>query len=213
MTVVGLTGLAGAGKSTVAKYLVETYDYNLVSFAGPLKKMMRTLDPYIGLEYVRWYQFWKRPKMLRLSDLLAIMSEAEIKTSRYGAEYRRLLQSLGTDCIRAVDPDFWVNAAVAQVADPHKNFVFDDVRFPNEAKAIKEMNPDGLWNVNRLGLSSVGGHISEQHAGHLGETIVLHNNTKIEELYASLDDLIKSNPKMDLFEQSMNAIKHFAKGR
>lgn len=189
MTVVGLTGLAGAGKSTVAKYLVEEYDYNLVSFAGPLKKMMRTLDPYIGLEHVRWWQFWKRPKMLRLSDLLAVMSEGEIKTSRYGAEYRRLLQSLGTDCVRAVDPDFWVKAAKAQMTDPNGKYVFDDVRFPNEAEAIKEMNQYGLWNVNRPGLKA-GEHISEKYAGQLGESVMIDNQElELKETYATLDYL------------------------
>jgi hypothetical protein len=187
VTVVGLTGLAGAGKSTVAKYLVETYEYNLVSFAGPLKKMMRTLDPYIGLERVRWWQFWKQPKMLRLSDLLAVMSEGEIKTSQYGAEYRRLLQSLGTDCIRAVDPDFWVNAALAQVTDPDKKFVFDDVRFPNEAAAIKEINWNGLWNVDRPGIKA-GEHISEKYAGQLGESVII-DNQDLMETYATLDYL------------------------
>jgi hypothetical protein len=182
--VIGLTGLAGSGKSTIAKYLVEEHGYKLLSFAGPLKKMMRTLDPYIVPSPVAGVG---DDTPLRLSDLLAVMDEGQIKTSSAGVEYRRLLQTLGTDCVRAVDPDFWVNAAVAQMTDPNGKYVFDDVRFPNEAEVIRGISPMGLWNVNRLGLSSVGGHISEQHAGNMDESVYIINDD-LEMLYTKVDN-------------------------
>lgn len=208
--VIGLTGLAGSGKSTIAKYLVDVHGYTLLSFAGPLKKMHRTLDPYMGMEVTRWFEFWKQPKQLRLSDLLSTMTEGEIKKSTYGPEYRRLLQTLGTDCVRAVEPDFWVNAAIAQMTDPNGKYVFDDVRFPNEAEVLRGLNPMGLWNVQRLGLSAVGGHISEQHAGNMGESVVIHN-THIDTLYPQVDKHLMSDPStlVDIYAKTRSAIKHF----
>lgn len=176
MKVVGLTGVAGSGKSTVADYLVEAHGFTRLSFAAPLKKMLRTLNPIIditdnegGSEYGE----------VRVGELFMLgWTEAQIKEDpNMGDEYRRLIQVLGTDCIRAVDEDFWVNAAVAQMADEDGKYVFDDVRFPNEAETIRGYGVRGLWNIMRPGYGAVNGHASEQHAGSMGEYIVLLNNS------------------------------------
>ena len=97
MKLIGLTGFAGSGKSTVAQYLVEQHGFTRLSFAAPLKKMLRTLDPQI--------MAGNGAAVRRLSDLWDAYEgkEQEVKNSAYGHEYRRLLQVLGTDCIRAVD--------------------------------------------------------------------------------------------------------------
>lgn len=172
MQVIGLTGYAGAGKSTVADYLVEAHGFTRLSFAAPLKKMLRTLDPYIVPSPVAGFG---DDQPLRLSDLLSVMTENEIKAGSAGDEYRRLLQVLGTDCIRAVDENFWVNAAIKQMSDPDGKYVFDDVRFPNEATAIYMVSPLGLWHIERPGFSAVNGHISEQYAGKMGESLTIYN--------------------------------------
>lgn len=179
MNVVGLTGWAGSGKSTVANYLVEEHGFTRLSFAAPLKKMLRTLDPVLG-------------NGLRLSDLLkSRWTEQEIKDSVYGPEYRRLLQVLGTDCIRAVDEQFWVRAAVAQMEDENGKYVFDDVRFPNEALAITgHGNPWGLWNIERPGYEAVNGHASEQWAGKMNERILLLNHHDQEWLHDQIDNAV-----------------------
>lgn len=168
MQVIGLTGYAGSGKSTVANYLVEAHGFTRLSFAAPLKKMLRTLDPIVGAT--------ASGKPVRLEIAALGRTEQGLKESHYGDEYRRLLQVLGTDCIRAVDQDFWVNAAVKQMTDPDGKYVFDDVRFPNEADTIKHYNYWGLWNVTRPGYVAVNGHASEQHAGNMGEGLTIYNN-------------------------------------
>jgi hypothetical protein len=66
-------------------------------------------------------------------------------------------------------------------------YVFDDVRFPNEAEVISEFNPFGLWNVTRPGYEAVNGHTSEQWAGNMGERIWLHNGLDIEGLHDQID--------------------------
>jgi hypothetical protein len=198
MTVIGLTGIAGSGKSTVAKYLVEEHGYTLLSFAAPLKKMMRTLNPYIAPSPVAGLEDGNDPtrpnpndEPLRLGDLLSVMTEAEIKTSSAGKEYRRLLQTLGTDCVRAVDPEFWVHAAAAQMTDSKGKYVFDDVRFPNEAAMIRRVSPTGLWNVQRPSQEIVGGdHISEKHAGYMNESVWIVND-ELDRLYSQVDVYLK----------------------
>jgi hypothetical protein len=61
---------------------------------------------------------------------------------------RELLQKVGTDAMRdVIHPDVWVNALMKDYRDkvdfdkslpPNKNWLITDVRFPNEAKAIKD---------------------------------------------------------------------------
>lgn len=196
MTIIGLTGYAQSGKSTIANYLVEQHGFTRLSFAAPLKKMLRTLDPIMGRPPVFW-----GPDMgdFNLSDLWhyaekteqltegEVKAEQWIKDSPWGDEYRRLLQVLGTDCIRAEQEDFWIRAAFKQIEDFNGNYVFDDCRFPNEAEMILSLSPEGLWNINRPGVEAVNGHASEAHAGNMGETLFLTNDRTVEMLYTDVD--------------------------
>lgn len=198
MIVIGLTGFAGAGKSTVANYLVEQHGFTRLSFAAPLKKMLRTLDPVMGPPP----KFHHYDLKFRLSDLWALAErmckdfpelspEQWIKDGPWGDEYRRLLQVLGTDCIRAVDGDFWVKAATKQITQQHGKYVFDDVRFPNEAEVIKDFNPMGLWTVGRNALHA-GDHPSEKHAGKMGEQVWLWNTIgNYEYLHDQIDNAVE----------------------
>lgn len=182
MKLIGLTGVAGAGKSTVAQYLVEQHGFTRLSFAAPLKKMLRTLNPVMLTQYCEEYT---------LNDVFNTHgNETAVKASPAGPEYRRLLQVLGTDCIRAVDEDFWVRAALAQMTDPDGSYVFDDVRFPNEARVIEERSPMGLWHIERLGHSAVNGHSSEAHAGNMGERIWLLNGRRREYMFEQTDEAL-----------------------
>jgi hypothetical protein len=55
---------------------------------------------------------------------------------------RALLQFLGTDYFRAIDPDYWVNRFVEDATlgfGDTTNVVNDDCRFPNEKLAIKRL--------------------------------------------------------------------------
>ena len=180
--IIGLTGLAGAGKSTVANHLVEKHGFERVSFAGPLKKMLRTLNPILSVtdnEGGDEYGLTRAGEIFELG-----WTENAVKEDpEMGPEYRRLMQVLGTECIRAVDPDFWTKAARAML-EPGKDYVFDDVRFPNEAEVVTELNPDCLWNIVRPGTEQSNGHASEQWAGKLGERFHIINDYSLEDLYA-----------------------------
>jgi hypothetical protein len=203
MQVIGLTGYAGSGKSTVAQYLVEHHGFTRLSFAAPLKKMLRTLNPIMGLPPIFWNKsmgdfrlsdLWKLAEQTERNTEGGIKAEVWIKEGPWGDEYRRLLQVLGTDCIRAVDENFWVNAAIKQMTHTEGKYVFDDCRFPNEAEVISHYNEFGLWYVERPGIHAVNGHDSEKWAGKMGEAYQIINDTDLERLHYEiewhLDDML-----------------------
>lgn len=194
MNVIGLTGFAEVGKSTVASYLVKEHGFTRLSFAAPLKKMLRTLNPVMGASLTSsgslYNQSLVKARPVHLDEVFRVNYEDElaVKASKYGPEYRRLLQALGTDCIRSMDETFWVNAALAQMTDKDASYVFDDCRFPNEAAVIKDLNLYGLWNVTRPGSEpEFRNHVSEQWAGKMGEKVWLHNGYGLQELQDQID--------------------------
>lgn len=195
MIVIGLSGYARVGKDTVADILVSGYGFEKRSFAAPLKEMLRKLDPMLGSSYRRVGEDGYSSALMgewRLSDLLEEgLSEDEIK-AQY-PEYRRLLQVLGTDCVRAIDDDFWIKVARHSMTDPNGKYVFTDVHFPNEANMIYGIgnfkgDTTDVWQVTRptVGLPE-GSHISEQWAGRMGETVEIINNSDLKTLKDTVD--------------------------
>tara|TARA_R110000824_G_scaffold39493_4_gene119413 strand:+ start:72 stop:698 length:627 start_codon:yes stop_codon:yes gene_type:complete len=127
--IVGLLGLAGSGKGTVADYMVNEFGYEKQSFASPIKDITSTL---FG---------WDRALL-----------EGDTKESREFREKqqgkyipRDVLQKIGTECFRdAFNPDFWIDALESRV-DTSKNIVIADVRFKNEMDWILSKQGKLLW--------------------------------------------------------------------
>jgi hypothetical protein len=72
---------------------------------------------------------------------------------------RVLLQRFGSDVGREMfGEDFWVEQAFRGLSD--ESYVFTDVRFPNEADAIRGRG-GVVWNVVRPGVGVANGHVSE----------------------------------------------------
>ena len=126
--VVGLAGLAGSGKGTVAAHLEKAYGFAEFGFSWPLKKLCA--DEY------GW-------NMTRLNDDPAYKEEqAPGLPPRWTR--RRVLQHIGTEGFRAVDPDHWTKRAAEAVADllAHpdvRGVVLSDVRFPNEVELVRRV--------------------------------------------------------------------------
>lgn len=203
---VGLTGLARSGKTTAAEYLHNKYGFTIVSMADPLKEMAKKLDPIIGVQdMIDLHGDVLGGNPVHLSSFLDddgnfLEEYPEDWVKENFPEYRRVLQKLGTDCIRSHDQDFWIKAFWDTVSDLHyetDRIVVPDVRFPNEARAIKTgmLAAAGMSRVlayvDREGLER-GAHASEQHAGRMGENVILDNNGSLVELAEQLDLMVRS---------------------
>lgn len=88
---------------------------------------------------------------------------------------REFLQYFGTEVGRNIDRDLWVKSLMYSYGRDKENYwVIPDVRFPNEAEAIR--NAGGvLWKIEREG-SGAGNHISEKLIDSIGVDIVIENN-------------------------------------
>ncbi len=112
--IIAISGRLRSGKSTLARVIARqstTRESSLVPFAAPLKE---------AAYYIGW-------------------------DGKKDVKGRRLLQLLGTEVGReCIDPDIWVkkwkalSLRLLEEVNGHRVVLVDDLRFPNEAKAILE---------------------------------------------------------------------------
>jgi len=129
MTVIGLTGLAGSGKSTVAQMLADHHGFTAVAVADAMREALLDFDPFVD-------------NRTRLSTIVQRLGWDHAK--RAFPEIRRMLQVFGTDVVRKRDASFWVQQmerAIMEHEPPLRRIVVSDVRFDNEA----------LWVTRRSG--------------------------------------------------------------
>lgn len=115
-------GVAGAGKSALARVLARDYGYAVVKFADPLKEMLRVLG--LGDRELE-------------GDRKSVPSELLC-----GHTPRWAMQRLGTEWGRMkIGESLWVDAWRRRVAalPAGARIVVDDCRFPNELEAAREM--------------------------------------------------------------------------
>jgi hypothetical protein len=92
-------------------------------------------------------------------------------------EARRLLQDLGVGARKTFGDMFWVQQALRQVHF-EGNYVITDVRYPNEAKAIRQYDDAQIWRIKRTGIEAVNSHESESAMdGEKVDQIFLNNGT------------------------------------
>ena len=152
---IGLAGYARSGKDTVAQMITE-YEFEQRSFAAPLKECLAALNPIVEADEVIVGPDGYVPVPRRISGSLR---EGGWELAKTNPEVRSLLQRLGTEAGRNVlGQNIWVDALFNQPSNGR--IVISDVRFPNEAAAIKARG--GLvWRVIRPGYGPVNNHPSE----------------------------------------------------
>lgn len=168
--IIGLSGKAGAGKSTVAKYLEKQHNFQRIRFADTIKNM------------------------LRVAGLSDAHIEGDLKEKPCellcGKTPRQAMQSLGSEWGRhMIGEDFWVRLWAARAAQ-YPLVVVEDVRFDNEAATIRNLGGiiiqiECPWS----GSASGGGHASE--VGVVPDFVV-HNDQKddVGPLHAQVLDVL-----------------------
>ncbi len=170
----GISGKRGVGKTTLANYLVRHHGFVKVSLAGPIREIAQTLLPFERTDFTD-------------------PNRKEKPWGEYEWTPRDFLLHLG-EFMRYHVPDYWLNIALDQCSKPGVHYVFDDMRFPNEAEAIKKTGGK-LIRLNRQEkLNPYGKNLdiaSETALDDYKFDFVIDDcrNTKLSELYTQGDVL------------------------
>lgn len=165
--VLGLAGRMRSGKTELAK-VCENYGYEKLYFALPLKRLCAELLDISIDELNRLKADREEIGVMIGEDLCRIISEETeipldiVKRTCEGVvikDVRHMLQFIGTDLIRKYNTNWHVDR-IREMIDRNKNYVIDDVRFPNEKALIEELGGD-CWFVIRTTLDNISNHESE----------------------------------------------------
>ena len=183
---IGICGLIGSGKDTVAERLVTHHGYKRDSFAKSLKDAVSSMFN------------WDR-KMLEgdTKESRAWREQPdEFWSKKFGKEVtpRWVLQYFGTEVMRQNMYDaIWIDSVINRYKGD--NTVISDTRFMNEIKTIRENN--GVIILVKRGelpsqewMTSNGRHKSEWDWMSSAFDYTIENNGTLDDLNDSVDDII-----------------------
>lgn len=167
--IIGLCGFAQTGKDTLANELVARLGFERRAFADTLRNVLYELNPIV---------YGDGPgNVERVQDLVDAWGYERAKIEH--PEIRALLQRLGTEAGRKyIAEDIWSRVVFENAHGPR--LVIPDVRFPNEAKAIKDRGGI-IVRVTREGYTPINAHVSE--IAYTDQDYLLENNGTPEELF------------------------------
>lgn len=140
--IIGICGLIGSGKGTVADILVETHSFQKLSFADALKDGVASMFN------------WPRHMLEGDTDESRAWREQEdpFWSQEMGRTVtpRLVLQLIGTEAMRVGFFDgVWVSIVKQKIVrNPNTNWVLPDTRFPNEIAMLQSIGGQ-VWRVKR----------------------------------------------------------------
>jgi hypothetical protein len=208
--IIGVCGLIGAGKDTIADYLTNFHGFRRESFANSLKDAVSAV---FG---------WDRT-MLEGRTTQAREWREQVDpwwAERLGIPHltpRWILQNWGTEvCRKSFHDDIWIASLENRLRSSTDDVVISDCRFPNEIKAIKAAagrvvrvvrgaeperydaavsynrgpNGNSTWSLSGRKLEQSGVHASETAWIGTQFDMVLDNNGTLDDLYQQVKKLV-----------------------
>jgi len=167
---IGIKGPKGHGKSAAASALVED-GFICRPFAKPLKQVVKIV---YGLT----------------DEEMEDTALKETPLSRYPfLTPRHILQYVGTEMFRNFIGDTWVRAFEREAAkelDEGYSIVVPDLRFPNEAEAIRSLGGMIIEVYDPRKPTPLDQHPSETLSKSIEADVLIRNDMALEDLYRSI---------------------------
>ena len=171
--IIGFTGLKGSGKTTASLHIQKEYGFKNNNFKDALVAEMLDRMPKVLLELKTLYD-------MNINELF----------SQKPPIMRALMHNYGTELRRGDDPDYWVRRWAENLHD--SNYVVDDVRFLNEAHAIRDRQGVIIRIVRHDQDDSNDQHVSEQEQNQIKADFTIYASTgNHTSLYKQIDDVIQ----------------------
>lgn len=177
--IIGFGYRAQSGKDTAADFLVKNYGFTKRSFASSLKEAAQII---FGLTDEQLHTMEGKERVDPFWEV----------TSRY------ILQRFGTECLRnGYSQDVWVKSLHRHIMQRREqvHWVIPDVRFPNEAQAIKEWGGAAV-HIQRPGFDELGHNVGIK--GHASETAM--------DTYDGWDHTIVNGGSVQVLEERLSKL-------
>lgn len=204
LNLVGITGLKQSGKNTAAEALVESLGFTPDAFADDLKAIIYDTEgiwvrvPATVLSSNPRRPMYKPEQFLpyqEVVDRLGIDNAKELVP-----DVRRILQTFGTEGMRnRFGPSIWSDRVLERAAQRHaqdtdSRTVITDVRFPDEAEAVRRAG-GFLIRVVRPGQpTGIDQHASEALISSLPVDLEIVNDSTIEALQDQVIEAVQQEP-------------------
>ena len=180
--IIGICGPKGAGKSSLAKAIGEHVETRRIRFAKPLKEMVATLLQECG---------FTRSESWEAVD--GAMKGSPIADLPGQPTARHLLQTIGTEWGRKhIGEEVWAQIGADKAARATQDGawgVVDDLRFPNEARMLRDRGAY-IVEVRREGYDYSTEHASEGGIHPARPDVIVENVGSIGNLALSAHSLI-----------------------
>jgi hypothetical protein len=210
--IIGVCGLIGSGKDTIADYLQNIHQFRRESFASTLKDAVAAVfgwDRDLLEGRTRQSREWREQvdpwwaERLGMPDL----------TPRW------VLQYWGTEVVRkAFHDNTWIASLENKLRKSKDDVVISDCRFPNEIEAIKNaggivirvtrgpepewyslaeavnQGPSNItWSLSKTQLETYKIHASETAWVGTQFDVIIDNNSTMDHLYSQINDLVQDH--------------------
>lgn len=172
---IGLSGFARSGKDTLGQTLASTYGFQPVAFADRLKDMAASIDPLVHTSRLGSASI----------PLHSVLRGSDWEQAKTHPGVREFLQALGVAARQHISETVWIDALFRSLDTERYRYVITDVRFPNEADAVRERGGQ-VWRVERPGTGPANDHQSETALNDYPFDRIILNDGTLQDLRAKV---------------------------